>query len=123
MRKHAAPKQSRDFMGINPIILSLAAMNGFHIEGMAQDKRDVLLGTQIGDPVPGEHAFGSNDDVFPERLYGVEKDFQVGSYVSVQHDLSRGIQDAQIHFLGMQVDSTVKIVLFGVYRARDEMKL
>ena len=85
-------------MGVNFIVLGFASMNGFHIEGMAQNKGDVFLGAQIRDPVPGEHAFYSNDDIFPERLYDIEQGFPVGFYIAVKHDLSPGIQDAHIHF-------------------------
>jgi len=62
----------------------------------------------------GEHAFHSHDDVFPEGLYSIEKDLGVGINVPVQSDLLGFIQDTEIHFSGMKIDSAIKFVLFGV---------
>lgn len=101
-------------MGVDPIVFGFAAVDRFHVQGMAQDKGDPLIGAEIRDPVPGEHAFRRHDNVFPERLYHVEKGFPVGFYIAVKHNLSRRVQDAQIHFFRMQVDSTGIFVLFGV---------
>lgn len=89
-------------------------MYGFHVKGMAQDEGDAMLGTEIGDPIPGEHAFHGNDNVLSERLDDLEEDFAIGFDISVQEDLSGFIEDAQVHFFGMKVDSAIKFVLFGV---------
>jgi len=45
---------------------------------------------------------------------GFEEDLTIGDKVSMQFDLSCLIQDAEIHLVGMQVDSAIKFVLFGV---------
>lgn len=45
-----------------------AAMNGFHIEGMAHDKGDAVFFAEVSDPVPCEHAFYCNHDIILERL-------------------------------------------------------
>ena len=43
-----------------------------------------------------------------------KKSFRIGFDISVQDSLSLLVENAQIHFVGMQIDSAVKIVLFGV---------
>jgi hypothetical protein len=89
-------------------------MDGFHVEGMSQDERDIFLLAQIGDPVPGKHTFHSDDNILSERFDDVEEDPTIGINVSVQPDLPGFIQDTEIHFFCMKVDSAIKFVLFGV---------
>ncbi len=89
-------------------------MDRFHVEGMAEDKGDVLLGTEIGDPVPGEHTLHGHNDILSERSNDVEKSFRVCVDILVNPDIASGIEDTDKHLLGMQVDSTIKLVLFGV---------
>jgi hypothetical protein len=89
-------------------------MDRFHIEGMAENKGDVFLGTEVGDPVPGEHAFDSDHDVLAEGGNGTEKSFRVSVDVMMNPDIAFGIEDTDKHILGMQIDSTIKFVLFGV---------
>jgi hypothetical protein len=48
-------------------------MNGLHVEGMTEDERDVFIGAQVGEPVPGKHAFDRDDDIRPIRRNGFEK--------------------------------------------------
>ena len=40
---------------------------------MAQDEGNPLLGTEIGEPIPDEHAFDGNGDILPVGLDGPEK--------------------------------------------------
>lgn len=89
-------------------------MDGFHIEGMAKDEGYVFLDTEIGDPVPGEHAFYGDHDVLTERSNDTEKGFWVCVDILMNPDIPSGIKDADKHILGMQVDSTIKFVLSGV---------
>jgi len=89
-------------------------MDSLHVERMAQDERDGLLGTEIGEPVPDEHAFDGNDDIFPVGLDGPEKVIRCGSAVTVEHGFALLIQDAKVHGSGVQIDSAIKFVLVGV---------
>jgi len=72
------------------------------------------LDTEVSDPVPGEHAFYSEHDVLTERSDDVEKGIGVRFNVLVNPDLAFGIEDTDVHLLGVQVDSTIELVLFGV---------
>jgi hypothetical protein len=89
-------------------------MDRFHVECVAENKGDVLLDTEIGDPVPGEHAFDSNHDVLPEGSNDAEKSFRVCVDVLMDSDVASGIDNTDKHILGVQIDSTIKLVLFGV---------
>ncbi len=40
---HATPKQGRYFISVYFVVLGFAAVDGFHIESMAQDEGDSLL--------------------------------------------------------------------------------
>jgi len=42
---HASLEQDRDLVGIDLIVFCLAAVDGFHVQGMAKDEGDALLGT------------------------------------------------------------------------------
>jgi len=73
-----------------------------------------MLGTEIGDPIPGKHAFHGDDNILLIWFYDLEEDFSICFNVSMQSDLPFCIKDAEIHFFGMKVDSAIKFVLFGV---------
>ena len=47
-------------------------------------------------------------------MNGFEENLRIGDKVSVQSDFSCLIEDAEIHLVGVQVDSAIKFVLFGV---------
>jgi hypothetical protein len=81
---------------------------------MAENEGDVLLDTEICDPVPGEHALHSNHDVLTEGSNDTEKSFRVCVDVLMNPDIATGIENTDKHIFGMQVDSTIKFVLLGV---------
>src|SRR5919109_4816484 len=89
-------------------------MDGFHIEGMAQDKGNALFSAEIGQPIPGEHAFDRYDKTLPVGSNGFEEGFRSGWHIAVQQELTIVAQDTDVHGAGMQVDATVKLVLFRV---------
>jgi len=101
-------------MGVDFIVFAFAPVYGPHVQGMAEDKGNVFLVAEISQPVPGKHAFGTDNNVFPVWLDCSKEDFRIGPDVSVQDCLPVSIENAQIHFVGVPVDSTIKIVLFGV---------
>jgi len=96
-RQGSAPKQNGDLFGVDFVIFALAAVDGFHVECMSKDKRNGFPVTQIGEPVPDEHAFNGNDDVFPVRLDGPEERFRGGFEVFVENGIALLIQDTDVH--------------------------
>ena len=107
---HASPQQNGDFVGIDPVIFGFTAVDGFHVEGMSQDKWNIFLDTEVGDPVPCEHTFRGHDDILPVRFDDLQEGVPIGVDVAVKPDFAGSIEDADVHFLGMQVDSAIKFV-------------
>jgi len=61
IRELSAPQEDRNFVDVYFIILGLVAVEPFHVEGMAKDKEDVFLGTEVGQPTPRENTFEADD--------------------------------------------------------------
>ena len=81
-------------MSIYFVILCLASMYRFHIQGMSKNEGDILVCAEIGYPVPGENALDSYNNVFPEWSYSLQKDFGIGFDVSAQDYFSFLVDDA-----------------------------
>src|SRR5262249_39461540 len=45
---HAAPQQDGDLVSVDLVGLGLAAVDGFHVEGVAQDEGNALSGAEVG---------------------------------------------------------------------------
>jgi hypothetical protein len=82
--------------GIDFIVFGFAAVDGFHVEGMAEDELDSLLGAQIGQPVPAEEALDGDDQVLAEGFNGFPESLRTGSEVAVKQDLPLLVKDTQI---------------------------
>ena len=46
--------------GIDAVVLGLAAVDGLHVVGVADQEGELLLGAEVGEPVPGEHALDAD---------------------------------------------------------------
>src|SRR5262249_35266802 len=79
-----------------------------------EDKRNTVFSTEVRQPVPGKHAFGSQDDLIAVRGNGLEKRLWGGGHVTVQQRFTSLVEDAHVHGAGVEIDTTVKRVLFGV---------
>src|SRR5439155_16327526 len=114
LRKQAPTEEHGNLVRIDLVVFGLAAVDGFHREGMPQHKGDPLLSTQIREPVPGEETFDSHHETLTGRGDGLEK--QVGGrlHIAMEHDLTSVFHDTDLHGAGMQVDPTGKWVLVSV---------
>ena len=101
-------------MGVDLIVFGLAAMDGLHVEGMTEDKRDPMVSTEVSKPVPGKHAFGRQNDLIAVGGDGLEQRLWGGCHVTVQQRFTSLVEDAQVHGAGVEIDTTVKRVLLGV---------
>ena len=110
----SSSQQGSDLLGVDLVVLALAAVDGPHVERVSEDEGDVFFGTEIGQPVPGEHALGANHQIVPIRGDGFEEGCRLGLNVAMEQDFSLLAEDAQVHFVGMQIDSAIMLVLFGV---------
>jgi hypothetical protein len=70
-------------VGIEFVVLGLAAVNGFHVQGMTQHKGNVLARADIGNPVPGEDAFHADHQVVPVRCDQRQKACLVGTNITM----------------------------------------
>jgi hypothetical protein len=113
-RDQPTAQERGDLVGVNPIVLGLAAVDGFHVQRMAEDEGDLLAGAQIGKPVPGEDALDGDDQILPVRGDRAEEDLRVAADVLIEQDLAGLVENAEIHGAGVQVNPTVVSVLAGV---------
>src|SRR5262245_31840590 len=81
---------------------------------MPQDKGNALLGTQVGQPIPGKNTLDGHNEPLAVWGDGLEKGFRCGFHIAVQQDFSIASQDADIHAPSMQINTTVHWVLVGV---------
>src|SRR5262249_19797323 len=110
----------RDLVRIDLIVLGLATVDRFHVQRVPQNKRNIVLGAQIGEPIPSKDAFHANRHVFSVGGYRFKEQLRGTRHVSVQHDLALRIQDTDVHRSGMQIDSAVVSVLLSV-KSHDEV--
>ena len=69
---------------------------------------------QVGEPVPRKDTFDSDDNIIPIGHNGLEQSVWTGWHIPVEHYLAVLTQDTDIHGAGMQVDTTIKLMLLGV---------
>src|SRR5262249_42547958 len=110
-REGAAPQQAGDLTGVKAVVLGLAAVDGFQVQGVAEDEGDVLLDAAIGDPVPGEQALGADHEVVAIRLEGPPKRLWPTGDALVEDGLAGLVEEAPVPGPGVQVDATVAWVL------------
>jgi len=58
-----AREERGDLPGIDAIVLGLASVDGFHIEGMAELEDDAVFFARVSQPVPEKDALTADDDV------------------------------------------------------------
>ena len=107
-----------DCVGVDLVVVGLAAMDGLHREGMTEDKRDTVFSTEVSKPVPRKHTFGSQDDLSAVGGDGLQKRLRGGLHVPVQQCFTGLVEDAHVHGAGLEVDAAGKGVLFGVESLR-----
>jgi hypothetical protein len=97
-----------DLFGVNAVVLVLAAMNGLEIEGMSQDEGEVGGLAGVGEPVPAEHALGADGQVVAVRGDELEEEGEViVANVRVDQDFSLAIHEADVHLVGVEINSAV----------------
>jgi hypothetical protein len=53
-------------------------VDGFHVQRVTKNEMDLLLRTQVREPVPSEHALDANNEVFTEWRYGTKELVGIG---------------------------------------------
>src|SRR5574340_1833564 len=88
-RHHAATKKHCDLMSVYFVVLCFPAINGFDIQSMTKDKRDIFFTAKICNPVPCENAFHGHNDVPPKWSNGLQKDVGIALDVPVRSEERR----------------------------------
>jgi len=104
LRQQAAAQQRGDLERIAPIVLGLAAVDGLHVQRVAQHESDPLPGAEVRQPVPGEDAFDGDDEAVTVGGHGLEEGLGRRGQVLVDQDLALGVEDADVHRLRVQID-------------------
>ncbi len=76
-------------------------MDGFHVEGMTEDKRDVFIGAEVSQPIPGEDTLDGYDQAVMVGGNGLEKGFRSGFHIAVHENFAIVAQDTDVHGTGM----------------------
>lgn len=90
-RKRSAAQQYGDLVGIDLVVLGLAAVNGAHIENVTEDEVDPLFGTETGQSVPSDHALAAEHQLVTIRFDQAQEDLRAGGDVLVNHDFPRRV--------------------------------
>ena len=101
-------------MGVDLIGLRLAAMDGFHVQGMTEGELNFFLPAKIEQPIPREHTFHTNHQAFPKGVDDFEELRRITADVAMHQNFALSIENADIHFPGMKIDSAVVFVSFRV---------
>ena len=104
-----------DFFGVNAVVLVFAAVNGLEIKGVGQDEMDVGGLAGIGEPIPAEHALGADGQIV---AIGRDEFKEVGEViipdVGVDEFFAGAVHDADVHLVGMEINSAVEFSGGGV---------
>ena len=109
--RHAAAQQRGNLVGIALVVFGLAPVKGLHIERMARDEGNPLLGAEVGQPVPGEETFERDNEALTIGCNGLEERFRGGFHGAVPQDVPVMVHETDVHGAGLQVDTAVKLVL------------
>ena len=114
-RDQVGAQQVGEFLGVDAVVLVLAAVNGVQIEGVGQDEGEAGGLAGIGQPVPAEHAFGADGQVVAIGGDELEEVLEVVVLdVGVDELLALAIHDADVHLPGVEIDSAVEFGGGGV---------
>ena len=89
-------------------------MDGFHVERVPEDERDILIGTQIGEPVPRKSALDADHQPLPIRRDQLQEPFRSRWDVPLDDRLALRAENADLHRPGMEIDTAVERVLLSV---------
>jgi hypothetical protein len=112
--QHAASQQHGDLVGVDPVVLGLAPVDGLHEQRVAEHEADPFLRTQVRQPVPGVDALAGHHEVVAIGRHGLEQRLGLRRKVLVHEHLARGVEDAHVHRAHVQIDPAVEAVLAGV---------
>src|SRR5262249_23594815 len=114
LREQAATQQPSDCLGVDRIVFRLAAVDGLQRERVAQDTRHACASAEGGEPVPGEQACDTADQILTSGRQGLEKHLWTGFPIAMQHELAVLAEETHGHAARMQIKTAIRFVLFRV---------
>jgi hypothetical protein len=82
---------------------------------VSQHESQALSLAGVGEPVPAEHAFGADGQAVAIGFDELEEELKVVVFdIGVDQFLALPVHDADVHLVGMQIDSTVVFSSGGV---------
>jgi len=110
-----ATQEHGDLVSVDLVVLGFAAVDGLHVEGVAQDEGDVVLGAEVSEPIPGEDALGAHEEVGAVGLDGLKEACGLAAQVAVQKNLAGFVlEDAEVHGPSVEIDPAVVSMLASV---------
>jgi hypothetical protein len=110
LRAHATAEHEGKLLRSDRLVLGVAAVKGFHREGLPQDNGNALLRTAVGEPLPGQQTLDGPDDPLAVRRDGLENGCRSGLHVTAQEDCSRLMHDADVQAPRVEINTTIKWV-------------
>jgi hypothetical protein len=92
---------------IDLVVLGFAAVDGLHVQGVAEDEGNPLLRAKIREPVPREDAFDGHHETLAVGRDSREEVLRGGGAIPLDADLAFRVQHADVHPPRVQVDPTV----------------
>ncbi len=83
------------------VIFSLASMNRFHVQSMANDKVYTYFFTEVCHPVPAMHALNTNYNLSNVRFQKLIEEFGVSRNFLMKADFTLLIDNADLQYSGM----------------------
>ena len=109
-RDQVGAQEVGDLLGVNAVVLVLAAVNGLEVERMGQDEMNASLGTGIREPIPAKHAFGADRQIVAIGSNELQEVSEVIVFdVGVDELFAVPIHEADIHLPGMEINSAVEL--------------
>jgi hypothetical protein len=81
---------------------------------VTKNEGDFVLVAEISEPIPTEHTFDPDDDVVKIRKNQIEELFCICLDVFMDFGFPLLVDDADVHFPGMQIDAAIVLVLLIV---------
>jgi hypothetical protein len=73
-----------------------------------------VFGAEVGNPVPAKDAFDTDNDIIDVGKHQFEEQFRIGFYVLVDLGFAFLVDDTDIHFSSVQIDTAIVLVLLFV---------
>ena len=114
LREPASAQAYRDVLGLDGVVFGFPTVDGLHVEGVPEDKGQVLSSPQVSMPVPLEDTFDSDDHIIPIGCNSLEQHLRACWHLPMHLDHAVVVQNTDRYGPGMQIDAAVKLVLVGI---------